>query len=479
MPEIESNASSKSWPDYRAVWRWHFYAGMICLPFVIILSISGSLYLFKPQIEAWIDAPYDHLTIQNRPTSAESQVRAALTAFPGAGLNAYEIPVSVDSAARVLLNDHGQTVRVYVHPETLQVLNSIQESERLMRVIFRLHGELLLGARGSNLVELAASWTIILILTGLFLWWPRQSRGWGGIAYPRFWNGSRLFWRDIHSVTGFWISGFALILLLSGLPWAKFWGDYFKLVRRLTGTSVARQDWSNGSESAAGRKPRGGDSGGHGDHGGGRRRTTEDTPIPKDLAAIDRILSTVSPLNLPPPVLIAPPSRPGSDWTVKSNTPNRPLRVNLVVNGTTGKIVSRDDFQDKHLLDKIVAVGIALHEGQLFGWPNQLVGLLTASGLVLLSCSGIVIWWKRKDPRVLGAPKPGIPPRFSRGLLTIVIALGLYLPLFGASLLAILVLEQLVLRRIPGVRDWLGLRVSAPADPGTSFASPPRWSSET
>ena len=61
-----------------------------------------------------------------------------------------------------------------------------------------------------------------------------------------------MFWRDLHGVTGFWISGLALFLLFSGLPWAKFWGDYFRNVTALTGTAVARQDWTNGQRSTAG-----------------------------------------------------------------------------------------------------------------------------------------------------------------------------------------------------------------------------------
>jgi hypothetical protein len=32
---------------YRAVWRWHFYAGIFCIPLVIWLACTGSIYLFK------------------------------------------------------------------------------------------------------------------------------------------------------------------------------------------------------------------------------------------------------------------------------------------------------------------------------------------------------------------------------------------------------------------------------------------------
>jgi uncharacterized iron-regulated membrane protein len=103
--------------------------------------------------------------------------------------------------------------------------------------------------RGSYLVELVSSWTVIMIVTGLCLWWPRQIKGLGGILYPRLRRSQKIFWRDLHSVTGFWISGLALFLLATGLPWAKFWGEYLRQVRGLVQVPVS-QDWTLGGEAA-------------------------------------------------------------------------------------------------------------------------------------------------------------------------------------------------------------------------------------
>ena len=38
------------------LWRWHFLAGLVVCPFAILLSISGSIYLFKPQIDNYEEA---------------------------------------------------------------------------------------------------------------------------------------------------------------------------------------------------------------------------------------------------------------------------------------------------------------------------------------------------------------------------------------------------------------------------------------
>jgi uncharacterized iron-regulated membrane protein len=159
--------------DYRTVWRWHFYAGLFCIPFVLWLATTGSIYLFRPQVEAWLDRPWDHLSLGSVRLDPEAQVQAALAAVPGGRLNSYELPLAPDSSVRVLVGRGPELFRVYVHPGTGVVLHIAREDQRIMRRIFYLHGELQMGARGSMLVETAASWAIVMMLTGLFLWWPR------------------------------------------------------------------------------------------------------------------------------------------------------------------------------------------------------------------------------------------------------------------------------------------------------------------
>jgi uncharacterized iron-regulated membrane protein len=123
--------------------------------------------------------------------------------------------------------------------------------------------------------------------------------------------------------------------------------------------------------------------------------------------------------------------------------------------------IHRNPF--RHWVDPAVGVGIAAHEGALFGWPNQVLGVLTTLGLVLLSVSGVILWWKRRDQGLLAAPKPALSPRVSWRLISIIVLIGVCLPLFAASLLIVLPLKWLVLSRITPVRNWLGLITKSPA----------------
>ncbi len=328
---VTTPSPTPSWPDYRAVWRWHFYASLFCVPFVIVLSITGAIYLFKPQIDAWEDRSFDQQDILQQAAKPSEHVEAAMAAIPHGIPIGYELPQSEHHAIRVLIQSSEGTKRVYVHPETQAILHVRDDRDTIIRQVRSFHGQLGLGERGSNLVELAASWTIVMLITGVYLWWPRSRKGWGGVLYPRLTRSSSLFWRDLHSVTGIWITCFAFFPACHGTaPMAKFWGSYFKTLRSITGTAVAQQDWTVGGD-----RMKSMSTGEHAGHAKPKstwqRNDRSSATMPSDLTAFDRIVASVTPLNLAYPTVISPPRTDKGNWSVKSDAQNRTLRATLTV----------------------------------------------------------------------------------------------------------------------------------------------------
>ncbi len=93
--------------SYNTVWRWHFYAGLFCIPFIILLSIIGAIYLFKPQYEAFQNSDYNNLPVINvvagkigisnlsateNVKSTRLQVLVALAEVADSDFNAYQTP---------------------------------------------------------------------------------------------------------------------------------------------------------------------------------------------------------------------------------------------------------------------------------------------------------------------------------------------------------------------------------------------------
>lgn len=416
---------------YSTLWRWHFYAGLFCIPFIISLSVTGAIFLFKPQINAWIDKPYQNLSTVGERASPSQQIETALNSLGNAKFKSYRLPENERQAVVITLIKAQERHLVYVHPYTLEVLKTLPYESQFIRIVQALHGKLLLGNLGSFVIELAGCWALVLIITGLYLWWPRTASGLAGVVYPRLSNGNRKFWRDLHAVTGFWVATFTLFLIISGLPWTLVWGGALNEIR----TMVER---SSQQETAV------------------HVHTPEKFIAHPYKALSQTLLDKAQSLNYAPPAELGPDTQQKGQWALKSYHQNRMLRANAYFS-SDGMLLKEVPFSKRSTLDKAIGIGVAAHEGHLFGWPNQLLGLLVTLGLILVSVSGFILWRKRKPPSSLGAPKSTPNNRAAKPVFYITLGLSVLLPVLAISLVIIVLVEKLLLKRLPVAKNWLGI----------------------
>jgi uncharacterized iron-regulated membrane protein len=286
--------------------------------------------------------------------------------------------------------------------------------------------------------------------------------------------------RDLHAVTGFWVAAFALLLLLTGLPWTGVWGNAFGAVRAQMGWVKGAPQWSTGpaadavNDAHAGHPPATPHSGqdpasavdAHASHDHGAMHA--DHAPPPDLARLDDVMAkaTVEPLAFPT-VVLAPGAvlfgPPSSAWTVTSLVQNRPLGLTLTFDADTGALLTREAFADRHPIDQVIGYGLAWHEGALFGAINQLIGVLTAAALVTLSITGFLMWRRRRPAGELGAPPLPADARKPAVVAVAILLLAALLPLLAASLLLLWLIDRLLPRLSPGAAAWLGIRRPGPA----------------
>ena len=211
---------------YNLAWRWHFYAGLFVAPFMILLAITGIIYLFKPQLDPLLYRELMVVEAGQHRQGADTMLAEVRQAYPKGHIAQYLPPLNAARSAQFVVHDGGRELNVFVDPYSGKVLGEQDGKQNLQAIARALHGELMVGTVGDRLVELAAGWGIVLVVSGLYLWWPRGRSG-AGVLWPRLSARGRLFWRDLHAVTGFWGSALLLLMLVSGMTWTGLWGKQY------------------------------------------------------------------------------------------------------------------------------------------------------------------------------------------------------------------------------------------------------------
>ncbi len=86
---------------YFTVWRWHFYAGLFSIPFLLLLSVTGAAYLFRVEVEEWLYHDLLHVPASSTQRLTHEQIAASVErAFPGAAIASYVPAFALDESRR-------------------------------------------------------------------------------------------------------------------------------------------------------------------------------------------------------------------------------------------------------------------------------------------------------------------------------------------------------------------------------------------
>ena len=438
---------------YNLAWRWHFYAGLFVAPFMILLALTGIIYLFKPQLDPLL---YDHLlnvTPGHHRLSADEQLLRVQATYPQGQISQYLPPVNPQRSGQFVMLNAGRELNVFINPYNGEVLGEQDAKLNLQAIARALHGELMIGTLGDRLVELAAGWGVVLVVSGLYLWWPRGQSA-AGILWPRLSRRGRVLWRDLHAVTGFWGAALLLFMLISGMTWTGFWGkqyaDVWNQFPAAMWNNVPQSDVEARSLNTATRQtvpwamentpmPV---SGAHAEHmGHGAMASGPAAPGIK----LQDVVDTANLRKVEPGYSITLPTTATGVFTIAVFADDPRNDATLHVDQYTGEVLADVRWQHYSNVARATEMGVMLHEGKLFGSLNQIAILLVCLMILLSSVSGLVIWWKRRPQGRLGVPPLRHDlPAWKTGVV-IILALAIVFPLVGASLVAVWILDRMLM----------------------------------
>ena len=451
----ESGARGRGSGLFRAFWRWHFYASFLVIPVLLILAATGLIYLFRFQIEPVLHAD---LMKVDQPAGLvvqpyETQLDEVRQAFPDATVVSMTEPSAPNRSTVFSVDTAAGPRDVFVDPYEGKVLGSLNPDTTLSGAAILLHGELMAGRWGDYVIEIAACWAIVMALTGYYLFF----RGRVARARRRAAGAAGAVLRSRHGRTGAVLGLGLLFLIVSGLPWTGFWGAKTQELVTHQGTSFWGEDpgaLSNPTSTLDESLPH--------SHsvpwGLGKTEVPRSNPADgkRSVATVDTAIEVGQRNGLRRPMTIALPADDEGVFSAIGYAFNDPGKERtLHVDRYGGRVVSTYGYSDYPSLAKVVAQGIALHEGRRLGALNMWLTTIFCVGVIFMCVSGPLMWWRRRPKgNALGAPRGRLPLRATPALAVLVIALAIFLPLFGLTLAAVLLLDQLLLRRVPRLGTW-------------------------
>jgi len=447
---------------YRRVWRWHFYAGLICLPFIFSLAVTGALYLFNHELD---DIIYADALLRPTPAlpgalASSDIVQRARAAYPGTP-RSLTLPEDERHTVQVdIAQPGGVTRQVFVDPATGLVTGAIDAQWRLMSIVKNIHSLSVAGDAGNVVIETVAGWVIVLAVSGAYLWWPRGRRQ--GVASIRPAAKGRLWWRDLHAVTGAYAGIALLFLALTGMPWSIVWGTQVNRWLSEHGLGVPDGIWRNLPKSSLPAKELGGvpwsqeqmplpaSDDPHAAHKMAGHGPQYDAAQQAQAAGIDAVVASAGALGMGRGYKLSLPRDARGVYSV-ARLPGKveDTRV-LHFDQYSGRLLMEVGAKDTGAIGRVTDWGVSVHQGKQYGLFNQLLMLSACLALITLCISGVLTWWRRRPVGRLAAPARKQGDALARGVIAIAATLGLFFPLLGVSMLIALAADTLIsLRKLP------------------------------
>lgn len=423
--------------------------------------------------------------------SLDRQEAAVEAAYPDAAVLDVTPPAGPDRSTRFFVDDGSKDgVHVFVDPYSAEVLGDSVPSGGVIGLSNRLHGFLNNDSvtvplpavaafwdggavvrdyvLGDLLLEIFGVWTLVLVFSGLYIWWPRRRAG-DERRRPVLRKGARgrARWRDLHGLGGVTLLSVMGLTIVSGLGWSTYWAEQFNsLAEKLTPGEYVDQP-----ASALGER-------GDLDRFGNQLPwATADFPIPASYEPVSLDGSRPAPLSLESVAVVAVSEgmKPGYTIAFPTNTVdeagNEVFGSFAVYNSWPRKSgEARDLFLDQFTGEtlaeqRVYGIGaiargmdylVSTHMGTQLG----IVSRVFMTALCVLSIwsvvSALAMFLRRRRPGTTGLPRRPVDVRLSRGIAVIALVSGVVFPQWGVTAVLVLAVDRWVIRRFTPLRRAFG-----------------------
>ena len=338
--------------------KLHLVLALAASLVILSLGVTGAIMAFEPEIDHWQHRALMDVTPSGQPHNLMDISDALMREFPAEKINAFTLGATPSRAYAVSM----ARGTVFVNPYTLQVIGVRPPGADWLSNVHQMHLRLL-ATWGRVVVRWSGVVMVLLLLSGVYLWWPtkRLSLTTGRSPFRT--------WFDWHNVIGMYSLVFLLLLSLTGV-FIGFDDVAIPLAYKVTGSTPVKAV------------------------------PTKQVQIPgAHQISPDRALE-IAREALPGATAFAVPSvSPTDAYAVRMRFPEDLTpggRSRVLLDSYTGAVLAVDNSRTAPGGRRVEILNRAIHTGDLFGMPSKIAMSLASLMAPVQLVTGIMLWLRKR-----------------------------------------------------------------------------------
>lgn len=359
----------------------HMVLGLVSGIVVFIMAITGALYAFKAEIEA-LTQDYKKVAVENCSVISPSQaLEIGKEANPDVAIHGVVYRDSADALEVVYYQTNPLYYGAsYLNPYNGKVIKTVNFVNTFFGFVLRGHIALWLPLKiGMPIIAIASIIFLMMLITGLIVWWPRKTSSSGSYSFSKGASSSikRL---EMHKIVGFYAGWIGLILVLTGMTWV-FDGFDRVTYKAMGGEKEVRYSVLPSDTTKSGSKTF-------------NKEAIDilyeeivkqnpDIHFIEIHAVEDSVSSILVELNRDPS------THWKMDYLFFDQYTLEPIKPEHVY----GR------FEDAKIPDKVKRMYYDIHTGSIWGLSGKIIVFLASLFCASLPVTGFILWWKRKKEK--------------------------------------------------------------------------------
>ncbi|SEF95844.1 PepSY-associated TM helix domain-containing protein [Algoriphagus boritolerans] len=389
----------------------HLYAGLTCGLIVIVVCLSGTIYVYNTEIRETADSERYFVEVFGEKMSLD-ELKAEVEAALKGEIVSVNVFQSEDRSVQFGVKTEGaeRPVTYFVNPYSGEILaNNIEKTgtEEFMGYVFSLHRWLLLDKIEKPILEsktnmelgrfingVATLLFLLGVITGIFIWFPQKVKNWKqGLKIK--WSGN---WKrvnhDLHNTLAFYSLIFLLIMAVTGPFWSYQW--YKEGWQKTWDIYQAPVQSGNQSKESV-------------------EKSAEVIPSEFSVFSLDQVVAAGnSKLDYAGNLRISLPSKPGDNISISKSRTGFFAKAGadqLALDPETLDVKEAKLFSDLSTRQQIGRSVKSLHTGEIFGQFTKFLWFLACVVATSLPITGTLIWWNKHQKKKHSKPKRAVIPR--------------------------------------------------------------------